>query len=82
MDAVIRVVLKMFVYSCLSKLKPYWAYNIRHKIKFLCPMAYSKNVEKVTHIKGRLYQAMLLYNYGPFPNGNFLSKERICSQRE
>ena len=28
--------------------------------------------EKVTHIKGRLlYQAVILYNYVPFPNGNF-----------
>ena len=32
----------------------------------------SKNAEKVTHIKGRLlHQAMVLYNYVPFQNGNF-----------
>ena len=32
----------------------------------------SQNAEKVTHIKGRLlYQAMILYNYVPFQNGNF-----------
>ena len=32
----------------------------------------SQNAEKVTHIKGRLlYQAMILYKYDPFQNGNF-----------
>ena len=32
----------------------------------------SQNAEKVTHIKGRLlYQAMILYSYIPFQNGNF-----------
>ena len=32
----------------------------------------SQNVEKNTHIEGRqLYQAMILYNYDPFQNGNF-----------
>ena len=32
----------------------------------------SQNAEKVMHIKGRLLeQAMILYNYVPFQNGNF-----------
>ena len=32
----------------------------------------SQNAEKIMHIKGRLqYQAMILYNYVPFQNGNF-----------
>ena len=32
----------------------------------------NQNAEKVTQIKGRLlYQAMILYNYVPFQNGNF-----------
>ena len=32
----------------------------------------SQNAEKVTHIKGRLLdQAMILFNYVPFQNGNF-----------
>ena len=32
----------------------------------------SQNAEKVTHIKGRLlYQAVILYKYVPFQNGNF-----------
>ena len=31
-----------------------------------------QNAEKVTHIKGRqLDQAMILFNYVPFQNGNF-----------
>ena len=36
-----------------------------------------QNFQKVTHIKGRLlYQAMFLYNYAPFRNGNYsLRKE-------
>ena len=40
-----------------------------------------QNAEKVTHIKGRLlYQAMILYNYVPFQNGNF-SKRKEYSPR-
>ena len=32
----------------------------------------SQNAEKVKHIKGGLlYQAIILYNYIPFLNGNF-----------
>ena len=32
----------------------------------------SQNAEKVTHIKGKLlYQALILYNYIFFQNGNF-----------
>ena len=40
-----------------------------------------QNFEKGTHFKGRLlYQAMDLYNYVPFRNGNF--SELLFSQRE
>ena len=32
----------------------------------------SQNAEKVMHIKERLlYQAVILYSYAPFQNGNF-----------
>ena len=39
----------------------------------------SQNAEKVTHIKGRLlYQAMILYSYIPFQNGNFSERKEFA----
>ena len=39
----------------------------------------SQNAEKVMHIKGRLLdQAMILYNYVPFQNGNFSQRKEFA----
>ena len=39
----------------------------------------SQNAEKVTRIKGRLlYQAMILFNYAPFQNGNFSQRKEFA----
>ena len=38
----------------------------------------NQNAEKITHIKGRLlYQAMFLYHYVPFQNGNSLRERKF-----
>ena len=44
---------------------------------------HSHNAEKCTHIKGRLlYQAMILYNYVPFQNGNFFKRKNLLPEGE
>ena len=41
----------------------------------------SQNAEKVTHIKGRLlYQAVILYKYVPFQNGNFSEGKNLLPE--
>ena len=54
----------------LNLIKVCLVYNLINKKLNYSVIEY--NTEKVTHIKGRiLYQAMILYNYLPFQNGNF-----------
>ena len=42
----------------------------------------SQNAEKNTHHGRLLYQAMILYHYVPFQNGNSIKGKKICCQRE
>ena len=62
-----------------------WILNLTDK-NINAQQWHSQNVDKVTHIEGRLlYQAMILYNYVPFQIGtslkgkNLLPKEWILS---
>ena len=52
---------------------PKFAYtNLPCKINIIHVQWRSQKADKITHIKGRiLYQAVILFNYVSFQNGNF-----------